>query len=321
MNGPPSALAAALRSATSVVICSHVNPDGDALGSVLGLTLALRASGLPCVPALADDAPVHAMFAWLPDAATLEAASTLSPPDTFVALDTPSLDRLGAAAGLAENARVRVVIDHHPDGDGFGDVRWIDHTASSVGEMLWALLPEIGVTPGADVATCLYTAVLTDTGRFQYGNTTSSALRAAAEMVDAGASPRTVAARVYERRSAAGLALSAVALSRLVIVNDGRVAMSWVEDADLARTGAFPDDSDRLIDDIRLIDGVDAIVLVKEEHGVVRANLRAKGDADVGAAARALGGGGHAAAAGLTWDGSRESLLSRLLPLLPGGGA
>lgn len=321
MNGSPSAVATALRSATSILVCAHVNPDGDALGSVLGLTLALREAGVPCVATLADDGPVHGMYSWLPGASTVEPASSLEPPDTFVALDTPVLDRLGAASGLAQDARVRVVIDHHPDGEGFGDVRWVDPDKSAVGEMLWTLMPELGVSPGAGVATCLYTAILTDTGRFQYGNTTAGALRAAADMVDAGADPREVASRVYERRSAASLALSAVALSRLSLVNHGRVAISWIEDSDLAHTGACPDDADRLIDDIRMIEGVDAVVLIKEENGVVRANLRAKGDADVGAAARSLGGGGHAAAAGLTWDGCREALLARLLPRLPGGGA
>lgn len=313
-------VAVALRRASSVVVCAHVRPDGDAIGSALGLTLALREMGIAAVPTLADDREHPATYGWLPGCALYTPASQLEAPEVFVALDTPVPDRLGVALPLAESAGKLIVIDHHPDAREYGNVHALDSTAAATGQIIWRLLEALDVRPSADVALCLYTALLTDTGRFSYQNTTSDALRDAANMIDAGVDPSEVARLAYQTRTFASLALEARAMSRLTCTNGDKVAYSWVDDNDFAETGARPEEAEHLPEAIRVVDTIEVAVLLRQRGTEVRGNLRAKGSFDVGAVARSLGGGGHAAASGFTVENSTvQAVLDRLLPQLPGG--
>lgn len=312
--------AAALRDATSAVVCAHVRPDGDAIGSVLGLTLALRSMGVDAIPTTADIRSAPSTYRWMPGFELYTHADELEPPEIFVALDTPTPERLGYARELAEKAGRVVVIDHHPDAVEYGDVHVLDPTAAATGQMVWRLVCELGIERPADIALCCYTALLTDTGRFAFQNTSPAALRDAAEMLEAGVDPSVVAREVYQNRSAASLALEARAMERLRIVNDGRVAYTWISDDDFTQTGAKPEESECLPESVRVIEGIEIAVLLNQRGADVRGNLRAKAEFDVGSVARELGGGGHRAAAGFTAENSTvEDVVARLLPLLPGG--
>ena len=311
------AVAEALLGASSVAVCGHVHPDGDAIGSTLGATLALRAAGVAASPLVAEGHPPP-VYSFLPCYEGLVRAADAPPADVFLALDTTGAERLGDGAAIAAEARAVVVLDHHPDNTGFGDVRWVAPGSAAVGEMLWRLLPDLGVGPDRDVATCLYTALMTDTGRFQHSNTTADALRVAAEMVDAGADPTAIASAVYQSRSTGALALQGLVLSRITTTNDGAVAYSWFEDADLEATGATIEETEDLVDAVRATDGPQVAFLAKAGADATRVSLRAKGSFDVGAVARSLGGGGHRAAAGLTVEGGLDEVLASVLPLLPG---
>ncbi len=308
----------------TVAVCGHVRPDGDAVGSTLGLVLALRASGVDAVPTLADEAPGGpAAYAFLPGYELYTPVSAMDAPEIFIALDTPNTDRLGIAAGMASEASELIVIDHHPDNACFGTLNVVEPEAAAVGQMLWRLLPELGrlrgMTPGAQVATCLYCALLTDTGGFRYSNTTPEALRDAAEMVQAGADPGGIARAVWEERSAGAVGLAGLALTRLRVVNSGAVSVSWIREEDFESTGASPGEAEHLVDMLRMLGGVDVLVFYQVTDGECRVNLRSKTGCDVGLVARALGGGGHVAAAGMTFSGSEDEMLAALLPLLPGG--
>ncbi len=309
----------ALTSAGSVAVCAHVDPDGDAIGSVLAATLALRSIGVAAVPTLADDAPVPSTYAFLPGSDRFIPAADVPAPDIFLALDTPTPARLGSAQRLADDARLIVVADHHPDNRHFGDVELFDPRAAATGQIVWRLLRKLRVPPTPDIAYCLYVALMTDTGRFSYGNTDSRALRDAANMVIAGADPYAAYDATYERRSPGSLRLLGLALSRVMVANGGRVAYSWVGADDLEATGTSMPETENLVDAVRQLGGVDAVFLAKVVGGHVRVSLRSKTGADVGAVARALGGGGHAAAAGTTIEGDLDAALAALLPLLPGG--
>lgn len=312
--------AVALRKADSVVVCAHVRPDGDALGSVLGLTLALRQAGIPAIPTLADDRAASATYDWLPGFGLFTPASDIETPQVFVALDTPIPDRLGVAARLAYAAQTVIVMDHHVDATEYGHIHIIDRDAAATGQIVWQLCDALDVRPSLDVAICCYTALITDTGRFQYQNTTPRALRDAADMLDAGVDAADVSRRVYQNRSAASLALEAAAMSRLTIVNSGAVAYAWVTDEDFETSGALPEEAEHLPDAVRVVGGVEVAVLMRQRGDEVRVNLRAKTTFDVGAVAREFGGGGHKAAAGFTYEhGTVESLLPDLLRLLPAG--
>jgi bifunctional oligoribonuclease and PAP phosphatase NrnA len=314
--------AVALRRASSVVVCAHVRPDGDAVGSVLALTLALRSLGVPAIPTLADDREPSRTYQWMPGFGLYTPASDLEPPAVFVALDTPVPERLGAARTLAEQASTLVIIDHHPDAKTYGNVHVLDPTASATGQLIWQLLEALEVRPTPEIALCCYTALITDTGRFQYQNTTSAALRDAADMLDAGVDASEVARLVYQSRSAGSLALEALAMSRLTLANQGRVAYTWLADEDFESTGALPEEAEFLPDAVRVLDDIDVAMVLRERGDEVRVNLRAKTGFDVGALARGFGGGGHHAAAGLTWEQrGAGSFLAEVLPVLPGGEA
>lgn len=312
--------AVALRRASSVIVCAHVRPDGDAVGSVLGMTLALRAAGIAAVPTLADDRDAPSTYAFLPGHSLYVRAADLETPDVFVALDTPVPERLGVARPLLDGAETTIVFDHHPDATHFGTHCVCDATMAATGQIVWQFLGALEVQPTAEIALPLYVALMTDTGRFAYDNTTPDALRVAAEMLETGVSPSEAARLVYQERSEASLELEARALSRLVTSNDGHVACTMLSDADFAQTGALPEEAEHVVDAVRSLGGVDVVVVLHQRGTEVRVNLRSKTGADVSRVARSFGGGGHRAAAGFTVENSTvDAVLIELLPLLPGG--
>lgn len=319
MTTPYHRAAVHLRHARSVVVCGHVRPDGDAVGAVLGLTLALRDAGIPAVPTLADDPPPPHTYSFLPGFALFVPVSELEQPDVFVGCDAPSYDRLGIAEPMARAAETLITIDHHPDNSEFGAVNIADEKMAATGQMVWHLIERLEIEPSPEVALCCYVALMTDTGRFQHENTTAAALRDAAAMIDAGVDPADAARLVYQERSAASLALEACAMARLALVNNDRVAWSWITDEDYVDCGARPEDAEYLPDALRRIGGVDVVILLRHVGGEIRGNLRSKTGFDVGAVARGFGGGGHHAASGFTFEGTVDQLLPRLLAALPGG--
>lgn len=316
--GTLAAVATRLREARSIVVGSHVDPDGDAIGSMLGLAAALDRAGIPCLAVLPQGDTPPATYAFLPGTDRLVSAAGVPAPEVFVALDSPDLARLGDAEPLARAAHTLVVIDHHPDCAIATDLALVDRDAPASGALVWDLLPHLGVVPDVSIATCLYAALLSDTGRFSYSNTSPAALRAAAAMIEAGAHPNEIYTAIYETRSPGAQALIGRTLERITLANAGAVAYSWVDAIDFAETGALPEESENLIDHVRTLRGVRVVFLAKINGSTVRVSLRAKGDEDVGAIARAFGGGGHRAAAGFTYTGDLASLAGALLPMLPG---
>jgi len=314
-----TAVVEALREARSVVVCAHVDPDGDAVGSVLAAALALRGLGVDAAATLADDRDGPVTYSCLPGFELLRPASELTAPDVFLALDTPTYERLGAAEPLARSAGRVLVIDHHPDNARFGDINVVDGAASSTGSILWRLLPALGVVPTPAIASDCFAAVMTDTGRFSYSNTTPDTLRDAAAMIEAGADPAELYRLIYEARSAASLALLGRTLSRIKLANGGRAAYAWITETDLEETGALPEETENLVDAVRQTAGVDAVAFFKLNADGVKVSLRAKCPTlDVSSVAHAFGGGGHAGAAGATIHLPLDEAIAAVLALLPG---
>ncbi|MHB8706038.1 MAG: DHH family phosphoesterase [Coriobacteriia bacterium] len=316
-----TSVAAMLRAARLVGVCAHVDPDGDAVGSTLGIMHALDTIGVPCVPVLANGDHPPRTYAFLPGTDRYRTVVSLAQtPDVVLALDSPDPARLGDAQALLSTASAIVAVDHHPDNREYGTLNLVDHRAAATASLLWDILPALGVTADEAIATCFYTALMTDTGRFSYSNATPAAFRAAADLIEAGANANALYTQVYENRSPGLLALAARTVDRLTLANGGAVAYSWVSDADLTETAALPEETENLIDEIRVLRDIEAVALLKVHDGFVKGSLRSKGDADVGAVARSLGGGGHAAAAGFTVRGDLGAALDALLPRMPGGG-
>ena len=302
-------VAQAIRSHDRFLLTTHENPDGDALGSLLAAQLALQQLGKDAVMYLAGKTPLPHEYAFMP-----LAGLTRTPPEdagerVLFALDCANERRLGPDPGLVERAPLVLDVDHHHDNTRFGDVNAIVPTASSTGEILRDLFRELDVrlTPG--IAEALYIAVVTDTGRFQYANTTPKALRLAAELVEEGANVHRVFQDVYENVAFAKLKLLARALDRAHVYEGGRLIVSSLERGDFVAAGAEEPFSEGIIDFLRAVEGTELVALIREpptQNGPThRVSLRTRAeDVDVSAIARKSGGGGHRQAAGFSSEAS-----------------
>ena len=297
-----AAVVEALRSHDRFLVTTHENPDGDALGSLLASKLALEQLGKDVVIALPSNAPLPGEYAFM----ALEALRRDWPEDAetrvLLAVDCANESRIADPSVLA---RVLLVldVDHHHDNSRFGGVNLIVSEASSTGEVLRDVFEELGVRLTPDIAEALYIALVTDTGRFQYTNTTPKALRLAAELVEAGADVHKVFQGVYESVQFAKLKLLARALERAQIYEGGRLVISYLLRGDFAEVGAAEPYSEGIIDYLRAVEGADMAALIREPprgDAARRVSLRASTDEiDVSAIARRSGeGGGHRQAAG-----------------------
>ncbi|MEM9553374.1 MAG: DHH family phosphoesterase [Acidobacteriota bacterium] len=316
---PPEPLLERLRAARSVVLTSHINPDGDAIGSELALARLLEQMG--CRSAIWNRDEMPRPYRALPGAEAIH-VGTEPPPgfpddfDTAVVLECPSLERCGVPDAMS--ALPMINIDHHLGNTEYGVVRWIDPEAPAVGEMLLTLAGALGLTLDADTADCLYLALSTDTGGFRFSNATPRAFDAASAMVRAGARPERVSHWVYESQTEANLRLVGEMLRGLTLHADGHIATVWLTRHMMERAGAGPGDSEGLVDYPRSIAGVEAVALFRElEDGGVKASLRSRGVADVESIARSFGGGGHHNAAGFTVAAeARDGLEARTVAAL-----
>ena len=308
-----TAVVEAIRGHERFLVTSHENPDGDALGSLLATHLALVALGKDCVMFLAGPAPLPGEYRFL----ALEGLVRELPADAaervLVAVDCANESRLGADAAVLHAAPFTINVDHHHDNSRFGDVVLVDAVASSTGEVLRDVFRELGVELTPEIAEPLYVALVTDTGRFQYANTTPKALRLAAELVEAGADVHKVFQDVYESVQFAKLKLLARALERAQVYEGGGLVVSYLLRDDFAQVGAVEPYSEGIIDFLRAVEGADMAALIREPprggSPARRVSLRASHDElDVSAIARASGGGGHRQAAGFSSDDSIEQI-------------
>ncbi|HSR69043.1 MAG TPA: bifunctional oligoribonuclease/PAP phosphatase NrnA [Acidobacteriota bacterium] len=299
-----------LRSATRLAVVSHQGPDGDSIGSSLALAHGLRGLGKQ-VDVLSAE-PVPPVLAFLPGVADiLQRRSVEGDYQGIVILECSDFQRTGLS-GLEEHFTIN--IDHHPGGAGFADLNWVDETASAVGMLVDDLLLRLGAPLDADIATCLYLAVLTDTGSFQFSNTDASTFQAAARWVSAGADPGAIAHQVYRRQPEARLRLLGTALGRMQ--TDRQKGLAWIELRRPHLQGAAADieHTEGLVNYPLSLEGIRASVVLREDsRGHCRVSLRSKGEIDVGGLARRMGGGGHLNAAGMTLQGDWSEIRSRVL--------
>lgn len=310
-----------INNADSIAISGHTNPDGDALGSVLGLGLALRRHyPLKRVDLLlADDAPVPRVYRFLAGSDELvPAARYADDPDLFIAVDAPTLERLQDSSAVANRAGARLVIDHHPAREEFADVVVRDPSAAATAVLVSGLLEAAHIKLEPAIAQCLFCGLVTDTGRFQYQNADPAAFACAARLVEAGADPARVALEVYQSQRLEYLHLESIVMGRIRTAADGRVAYSYATADDLAACGVGHDECDGLIDAVRQVEGAEVCLFLKDGRtpGIVRGNLRSKVDLDVSVVAARHDGGGHAAAAGFSFKGTVGEALDAVLPEL-----
>lgn len=319
---------ARLREDERFVLATHENPDGDALGSLVGMQGLLTGLGKESSMFIApEDLPLPEEYRTLPLAGLI----SLPPEDvaerTVIFLDCGNIDRNGAA--VLRDGRHLLNIDHHHDNTGFGTIDYVVPEASCTAEIVWDLMGALGLTPSPDVAEALYIGLITDTGRFMYDSTGPRAHLMAAEMIAAGVDVSAVYRRLYEDMPMARLALLAIALADVRRLDEGAITLASLSAEDFDRAGADETQSEGIIDHLRAVRGTKVAVLIRElsSRGVRKVSLRATGgDVDVSAVARAQGGGGHRRAAGFSSTLELEELIELLraeielqLPAAPDG--
>ncbi|MBC7806914.1 MAG: bifunctional oligoribonuclease/PAP phosphatase NrnA [Akkermansiaceae bacterium] len=307
----PAAIAA-IAEARRIVLACHVNPDGDALGSLLGLGLGLIAIGKEVVLLSSDGVPAN--LAFLPGSETVQTDSDRRDFDLAIVVDSGDLTRIGNARPVVESAPVIMDVDHHVTGEPFGQIQLLDGNAAATAEIVFDLLVSLGTEITVPIAENLLCGILTDTGSFRFRNTTPQTFQIASALTAIGASPNPIAEAVFENRSFASQKILGRALERMQISEDGRVVWSSVTQADFAETGAADNDTDGVSTQLQSVRGTQVALFLREtKSGLFRVSLRSKEPFDVSAVAAQFGGGGHKLASGCSLPGPLADAEAKLL--------
>jgi bifunctional oligoribonuclease and PAP phosphatase NrnA len=293
------------------VLTSHARPDGDAVGSVLACSQILRAMGKEAQIVLADGVP--RIYQNLPFSDTvIETTDINGGYEAAIVLECDSIQRT-RVAGL--DRQFLISIDHHLTGRPFAHVNWIDPSACATGELIYRLAREAGVPISPEVATCLYTAVMTDTGSFMFQGTNQHTFALARELVLAGADPAACARNIYFSHRTAKMRLLGAALSNLH--REGQLVWIWVTRDQMEKAGAVDEDCEGLVNYALAIQGVEVAAFFRElADRRYRVSLRSKGSQNVAAVAERFGGGGHQCASGCSLDGPLSVAIARVLAQL-----
>ncbi|SHE58541.1 phosphoesterase RecJ domain-containing protein [Desulfofundulus australicus DSM 11792] len=307
-------IAECLQKARQVILSGHVMPDGDCLGSVAALGLGLMELGKQVT--LASPDPLPELYQFLPgaDRFLIGEEALKGTYDTFVVLDSSVPDRLGPLKELLVRDLVVCVIDHHVGNHDFGHFIYVDPKAAATGEIIQDLLDLLHVSSRVDIASCLYTAIVTDTGSFRYQNTTPLTHRRVARLMEEGVDAARLSVLLFEQKSLLHLRVLQAALQTLDFTSCGRVGWMSVTRETLDSLGAREEHTDGLIDYVRSLRGVEVALLFREiESGCWKVGFRSRGQVDVQQVASRFNGGGHLRAAGAVVRGEGEAVIKMVV--------
>ena len=309
---------AAIESAGSLALACHVDPDGDALGSMFAVLHLARAAGKPVLASWPEPFRVAPHYTYLPGLhLATKPADFPAAPDVMLTFDCGSIDRLQELGGPARAARELIVIDHHATNDRYGTINVVDPAAAASAVLVRRLAGQLGWDLNRDAAICIYTGVVTDTGRFQYENTTPDVFALAQELSVFDLPIAAMSRQLFEEHRFTYLQLVGVALERAELDTERRFVATWVTRADLEHYGVALEETEGLIDLVRRASEADVSCVLKETPVGTRVSLRSVGATDVGSIAMSFGGGGHRAAAGFTIDRPIPEALELLKAALP----
>lgn len=303
----------AINKTSKVIVTSHVNPDGDNIGAALALCLALKKLGKEAVFVLDDNVPEVYRF--------LEGAKDVQKPASFqhqgfdmvISVDCGDLDRLGSVKELIADKKL-INIDHHISNTRFGSINLVEETAAATAEIIYRLIKSMGIFIDKEIARCIYTGIVTDTGQFQYSNTTEETHVIAAELIIAGVNPADLFNKIYQNNPKEKVLLIKEALKSLEFHFDDKVSIISMSKAQLDSITEDELDTEGVVNLARDIATVEVAVFLKEKlSNVIRVSLRSKNKVDVCAIAQAFGGGGHTRASGCTIEGTMEQAKERIL--------
>jgi phosphoesterase RecJ-like protein len=313
-NVPLAIAGAAIAGARQVALACHVNPDGDALGSMLGLFHVLRAAGRDVVASFSNPFVVAPHYRELPGLDLITRPEDFpSEPDVMVTFDCGSLGRLGDLEPAAKAAGELIVIDHHISNDRYGSMNLVDPDAAASGWVVLQLVDEIGLPLDRDAAVCLYAALVCDTGRFQYDTTTPAVFDMARRLTEFEVPVSRLSRTLFEEHRFAYLRLLGEALGNAELVREQRFVWTAITQEMLGRHGVAMEEVEGLIDILRRAAEAEVTCVLKEEvDGTIRVSLRSLGGIDVRRIAEAHGGGGHRFAAGFTSALDIETVVARV---------
>ena len=306
-----------LSGATEVALACHVDPDGDALGSLLAFQRFLRSRGVRTWASWGSPTTQRAplmvppQYTFLPGLDDLVAAEDFpEAPSVLVVFDCSTRQRLGTLSGSAERAGTVIVVDHHASGTPFGDVRLVDGQAAATAVLVAELVARMGGELDKDMATCLYVGLVTDTGRFQYASTTPEVMRLGAELIAHGIDHAAINRQVWDTHSFGYLKVLGRALERAKMIPEAALAWTVVYQDDLDDLGISLAETEGLIDTLRAVEAAEVTMVAKEQDDRRwRVSLRSRGGIDVGKLTQRLGGGGHTFIAGFVGSGSIDDVV------------
>ncbi|MFH1581325.1 MAG: bifunctional oligoribonuclease/PAP phosphatase NrnA [Pseudomonadota bacterium] len=309
-----------LKNSNHVFLCSHVNPDGDAIASLIAMGLLL--DSLQKETTLYNESSIPVVYRFLPSVKRIvRHIDRQAIYDTAIVFDCGDLHRVGKAASFVSRIPVLINIDHHLSNTSFGDFQLIDSSACATVEIIYRLLKQMKLPISKDIATLIYTGILTDTGSFRFSNTNKPAFTICKEMIDIGVDPYYIARNIYETFSPGYIKLLHKALGSIEISKNGKLSMITLTQEMLNETGARPEEVNGLINYAKAINNVKIAVLIhgisgtREEsktQGRFHVSLRSDGTVDVAEFASSFGGGGHYRAAGFSIDSSIVDLKNRI---------
>jgi phosphoesterase RecJ-like protein len=311
-----------LQNSKSILVVSHANPDGDAIGSLIAMGLSLKAISKKTT--LYNESAIPAVYRFLPAVNSVVREFGNRNFDTAVILDCSDLERIGEAVSMVRRIPVIINIDHHVTNVGFGDLQLIDTSACACAEIVYRLIKQLSVSIDENIATAIYTGILTDTGSFRFSNTNKAAFAICEEMVALGVDPYKIARRVYGTYSLGRIKLLNLALDSIEISYNGRLSIMTLTQNMLNKTRTRPEDVDGLINYARSIEDVKVAALIQEHQngyrtsetcGNYHVSLRSDGTIDVAEIASSFGGGGHSSAAGFNIESTLPDLKLKIFNL------
>lgn len=299
------------------VLTTHVRPDGDGIASELALYQILKALGREVY--IINQDPVPGIYEWLPFSGNIKStvlgnAPSLDSIDLSVLMDCSSENRIGSVYDVINNSEKIISLDHHEGSDCFRDYCCIDTNASSIGEILYTLVPDIKGLLDRDLATCLYVSIMTDTGSFAYSNTTEAVFRIASELIEYGLAVNEIYEKIYNRKRIGHFRLLGRALELLETDESCRVVWVFLPLEVYHETEAIEDDNEGILEVIRGLEGIELIILLRQlDERMLKCSLRSVSSIDCSHLARLFGGGGHFKAAGFVMKGDVEKAGKRIV--------
>ena len=299
-----------IKKADTILLLAHENPDGDAIGSVLAMHLALKKIGKKS-DILMDDLPKT--YDFLPGMKDVKKENNIEKYDLVIALDASTVKVLGNYAEKFENAKCKIVIDHHGTNTMFGDLNYVDQESPACCQILLVLFSYFNIELDKDIGTCILAGIITDTGGFRYDGVTAETFQFVAKLSEIGVKIPMVYQRVYASMPKTKFDLLRIAINRLEFLYDGKVAYTYITKQDEEKVNAQSGDHDGIVEKGRDVEGVEVSVFLRETPKGIKASLRSKEYVNVAEIGRIFGGGGHVRAAGCTVQGSIEQVKLQIL--------